>query len=81
MNFLGLSGKGGGMRELESSLFLFFWTVYFEVIEKEGGWLGSIEFLEGRDGEIVCEVKKMTVGIYLICPRSRRLLLGEELKS
>ena len=37
MNFLGLSGRGGGTRELEPTLFLFFGTIFFGAIEKKRG--------------------------------------------
>ena len=80
MNFSGLSGRGGGARKLKQGLFLFSGTVFFGAIEKQGGWLGSIEFLEGRDGQIVCEVKKRTIDLYLICLRIEDLRLGEALE-
>ena len=35
MNFLGLSGEGGGARELELVLFHFSGMVFFEAMEEE----------------------------------------------
>ena len=49
MNLSGLSGSGGGARELDPVLFLFTGTAFLGAIENEGRWFGSIRFLEGRE--------------------------------
>ena len=48
--FLEIVEERGGAHELDSIFFLFFGTVFFGAIEKEGGWFEKNEFLEGREG-------------------------------
>ena len=48
MNFSGLSGGGGGARELDLVLFLFTRTNFLGATKNEGRWFGNTGFLEGK---------------------------------
>ena len=59
MNFSGLSGGGGGTRDVDPDLVLFMGTDFFGAIEDKGRWFMNTWFLEGREKiQKVCEIKK-----------------------
>ena len=70
MNFSGLSGGGGGARNVDPNLFLFTGTNFFGAIGDKGRWFMKTGFLEGREKvQMVCEIRKNDHRGHLYCHR------------